>query len=644
MALGAALAVGGMLAALSLLRYDAYNVGMLDLGNMAQAIWSAGHGRPLEFTFKEGNLSRLALHVEAIYFLIAPLYRLWPDPRLLLMIQVALFTLGALPVYRLALRHIGSRGAARALMLSYLLYPVAQTAVLFDFHGDTLAMPLLLLAVEALDRRAWRPYALWLTLALSCKLYVGIAVAALGALIGWRGQRRVGGVTALVGLTWTAVAFLVVRPLFASPQMGSTPATGLGYLAFYFGALGRSLPFTVGERLLNAVVVFGPALVLGRFAPSWFLPAITVVLPVLLSTGPGPVYDYRYHHYALAVPFLVAALVYGAVALRRSPALRPSDRRGGSPPWRGRVFLTLAVVAIFNAGLVDTPLSPLFWVGMPGRGLDPWAYGRTSRDALKDRWVPAHVPPDLPLAVSTFLAPRLVNRPTLYLVRYRDEPPDPASLRLARRLDEVAYALPDALFDYAVPVKGAYIAGGVTYDLPAITLLLRDPAFGLVAARDGLLLFQRHPPAGRRLEQRVELIATDPSHLQARFGEAVGLVEAKVEPLGGRRFRLRYDWVALGSLADRPPLLAVSRLEGVDGARIVHLPTLALHPTTAWQPGQGVRETFEVRLPDEVAPGRYPLLVGWYDSSSPFAAFTDARSRVGDEVVVGTISVDGNEP
>ncbi len=639
-----ALVVGGMLTTLSLMRYGAYNVGMFDLGNMAQAIWSAGHGRPLEFTFTEGNLSRLALHVEVIYFLLALPYRLWPDPRLLLVVQAALFTLGALPVYRLVLRHTGSRNAARALMLSYLLYPVAQTAVLFDFHGDTLAMPLLLLTIEALDRRAWRPYALWLALALSCKLYVGIVVTTLGVVIGWRGERRMGRITILAGLAWTGMALLVVQPLFAPAQMPPPSPTGLDYLlTFYFGALNRLVPATVGDRLLNGIVVFGPALLLGRHAPSWFLPAAIIALPVLLSTGPGPVYDYRYHHYALAVPFLVAAIVYGAAALVRGPALQASDRRRTRPPWRGQVFLTLAIVALFNAGLVDTPLSPLFWTGVPGRGLDPWAYGRTSRDALKDRWLPAQVPPDLPLAVSTFLAPRLTNRPTLYLVRYGDEPPSPASLRLARRLDEVAYALPDALFDYAVPVKGAYIAGGVMYDVPAITLLLRDPAFGLVAARDGLLLFQRHPPAGRALGQQVEWFAADPSPLQARFGEAIGLVGAEVEPLGGRRFRLRYDWIALGSLADRPPLLAVSRLGGVDDARIVHLPTLALYPTTAWQPGQGVRERFEVLLPDEVAPGRYPLLVGWYDSGSPFAAFTDARSRVGDEVVVGMITVDGKD-
>ncbi len=39
-------------------------------------------------------------------------------------------------------------------------YPTALTSVLFDFHGDTLAMPLLLFALDALDQRAWGRYIL----------------------------------------------------------------------------------------------------------------------------------------------------------------------------------------------------------------------------------------------------------------------------------------------------------------------------------------------------------------------------------------------------------------------------------------------------------------------------------------------------
>lgn len=58
------LACGAMLIWLSIARYQGYNAGMLDLGNMTQAIASVQRGQPLLFTYHDGPTSRLAFHVE----------------------------------------------------------------------------------------------------------------------------------------------------------------------------------------------------------------------------------------------------------------------------------------------------------------------------------------------------------------------------------------------------------------------------------------------------------------------------------------------------------------------------------------------------------------------------------------------------
>ena len=63
---------GLMLSYLSVQEYRGYNDGMNDLGNMSQSIWNASQGRPLEFTYKNGQLNRLGLHAELIYFVISP--------------------------------------------------------------------------------------------------------------------------------------------------------------------------------------------------------------------------------------------------------------------------------------------------------------------------------------------------------------------------------------------------------------------------------------------------------------------------------------------------------------------------------------------------------------------------------------------
>ncbi len=641
-----------LLAGLSIARYVGYNAGMLDLGNMTQAIWSATQGKPLLFTQPPaGTVSRLAGHFEVIYFLLALPYALWPDPRILLVLQAALYVIGALPVYRLALRRTDSRFAARCLALIYLLYPTALTSVLFDLHGDTLAMPLLLFALDALDARAWQSYALWIGLALICKVYVALAVAGIGVVaLLWGARRRAGALTLAAALIYGALTFFVIRPLFSTHVPGAMGQGAAGYVSYYFGNLAE-LGATLGDRLLSAVVVFGPALLVARRGWRWLLPGLPVAAAALLTTGPGGAYDYRYHHYAVVVPFIIMAAIEGVELRMKNEELRKSKasdqvlnsqfsilnsrRRGRS--WRGDLGLTLAIVLIFTALLVDTPLNPLFWVGLPGQGRDPSAYGILPRDTVKDRFLEI-VPPGVPLAASNQLGPHLANRETLYLLRYPDEPEGPG--RLPRSLTQVDYAVADALFDLYLPVDGGY-GGGLDGDRAAIGILLRDPDFGLVAERDGLLLFQRGAPPDRVLSNTLALRSDDGAPAEQTFGAQVALVRHTIAQTGPRRLRASFTWRLTGDFSQIGRFVAVSWLEGVPDARIVHLPAYALLPSWEWRPGQLIQETFDVELPAEVAPGRYTWRLGWHNIGLPASYATDVRSRLpgSQEVAIDSVAI-----
>jgi len=602
------LASGVMLAWLSVLRYNGFNIAMLDLGNMAQSIASVLRGRPLEFTYKDGEMSRLALHVELIYFLFAPLYALWSDPRVLLIAQAALVASAAIPVYRLASRRLASPWAGVVIALVYLFYPVAQTAVLFDFHGDTLAMPLLLWAVEAMDRRAWRSYALWLALALACKFYVAAPVAIMGLVIWrWEGLRRVGLITMAVGLIYGVFAFLVIRPLFSTGQT-SEAHKGLNYLSFYFSEI--NLSAGLEPRLITALIIFAPTLFLGLRGWRWLLPGLLIALAALVSNGPGPSYAYGYHHYAIAVPFFILAIIDGA-ARTRTPGVRFLA-----------LFTTTLTTLAASMIFVNTPLSPLRWSAAPGLSRDHTVYGVLPRDALKDRFLAEQVPPDAPMITSIFLAPRLVNRQTLYTLQYASAEGGPTLPELLPKID---YALADALFDYRI-VTSSGVDGDPGYDLAAITTLLRDPHFGLVTERDGLLLFQRDPAPSAALAQSAELADTPILPATPAALGPVQLLGASIEPLGGRRYSASFEWQLSG---DQPPQglwVPVSRVGGRDDARIVHLPTYALLPPSEWRPGQVVRERFELVLPADLPAGEYVWSVAWYDGANPDALFTDARA------------------
>ncbi len=118
--------------------------------------------------------------------LLAPLWWVWPDPELLLVVQAIAVASGAIPVYWLARKHLDLEWPAAALAVAYLAYPPVQWLTMSDFHPVALACPLLLYAWWHLDERRLWAFALLAAAAIATKEHVGLAVAAMGI---WYGVR-----------------------------------------------------------------------------------------------------------------------------------------------------------------------------------------------------------------------------------------------------------------------------------------------------------------------------------------------------------------------------------------------------------------------------------------------------------------------
>jgi uncharacterized membrane protein len=627
--------VGVMLATLSVQVYRGYNDGMFDLGNMSQAIWSATKGLPLEFTINNGQLSRLGLHVELIYFLISPLYALFPQPTTLLILQSFLFALGAIPIYRIAQRHLKESRLSLALVIIYLFYPVAQTAVLFDFHGDTLAMPLLLFALDSLEEQHWKSYALFVAMALSCKFYVAVPVFIMGLVILIKYGRqssilkKVGMFTALVAIAWGGFTFFILRPLF-SPDLGvnlGSTSSPVGYLLYYFDEIVNNLSSSWIPRFGVLLLLIMPIIWLSLYSSIWLLPAAVTAIPALLSNGIQ--YTYQFHDYALAVPFLIYAAIMGASHLQDRWKESSNFSLFSNP--RRMILLSLLLTLIFNATLLDTPINPSFWSGQLGKGFDSLRYGRLPRDGLKDALLKQYVPPGVPVAVSWTLAPHLTNRRILFVLDYFD---------ITSQDFDIAIA--DGLFDYAVAVPGGF-TGGVMHDVPYIRAFLQRSDFSLTYVQDGLLFFE----CGHQAENLRQSIETEPfdstGELDHVFDGIIGLVDSSVENISTGVYRFKFTWKLNKSNQDIGPLFAVSTL--VDSShthettnmRILHVPTEVLYPTTEWKLDEQVIEMFDVRMPSNLASGKYQISTSWYVSNNIYSSQTDSRSRFGDEWTWGEI-------
>jgi len=599
--------------------YEDFNNSMLDLGNISQAIWNVSQGNSLVYTAFRGQNNRLNGHAELIYYLFSPVYKLIPNPLTLITIQAILFILGAVPVYRLANRHLRNETFSLLLSMCYLLYPVALTGVFFDFHGDTLAMPLLLFVMDAADREDHIGYVIFGVLALACKSYALIPMALMSLLFWIDGKRKFFIYNIVLIIVWE-ILFISGRH-FLVDQNITNPIAGLSSWSIekYFQVSLSSLFQTAPERLLNGLIAIFPGLLIGLFAAKKIIPAFLMLIPVLLSSGPGPVYRYTTHHYGFLVPFIIYGMVFGASYLKNGTSW--ISKIVGEQENRWKVYLIIAFIAVLIFDVVFLPL-PFTVISR----INPDVAENViidNRDYMKKDWLQKNVPDKAPIMSDTFLASHLINREVLYRTTYLDKKPvltkDDAK-GLFKRVDNL-------VFDIFSPYGN--------YDLNVKKEALVNPDYSLINARDGLLLFNT---GDKGLYQDIILDNGDYKERRERFDSGISLVESNIKQVSNSKYRLVLVWVKDDEIDDEINLVVISRIEGIDHSRIVHLPGLLINPIADWEVDILMKEVIEFEIPElDYQNDQYELYTGLYDHSNGFS--TDINSRLGEEILLGSIIV-----
>jgi uncharacterized membrane protein len=369
-----------------------YDVGIYDQGTW---LFSTLH-RP--FSTIRG-LPLFGDHASYVLVLLAPLYRLWADPRLLLTLQVVFLALPAVVAYRIGARRLGHPAAGLAVAVAYLAYPAVQWAIVWQFHPETIAAGALAMAALAADRERPRAMFAWIALALACREDVGLVVAGFGALLALEGRRQLGRRVALLGLGWFLVATFLLIPLANGRATGQFEAayriTGRGPLALLLGlpsiVLHAGATALSNDGLLYLVLVFLPLAGLPLLAPRWLLPAAAPLLLNLASAHPEQ-HQIRFHYLATAAPFLALAAVAGleVVAARRRALLAP-----------------LLVLLVLLALATDRLAGPALW------SKDKVLPAASAVDASRSAAL-ATVPPGEPVSAQFHLVTHLTHRTGAY--------------------------------------------------------------------------------------------------------------------------------------------------------------------------------------------------------------------------------------
>ena len=366
--LPAALAVlvgAWVLIAYSVGQWRSMTVPSWDLAIFAELAKAYAHGQAPIVPIKGDNYNLLGDHFHPILVLLGPIWRLFPTPLALLVVQDLLLAVSAWPLTRLATR-LTSRSVGTALGLFYVLSWGFQGAAQAQFHEIAFAVPMLAWASVAFVERRWKTCALWLVPLVLVKEDMGLTLIMAGgaiALRGWQKARagepddagsgpakrrsgrfiwawdelptavRLGARLALFGLLAFILTVFIIVPLLSptgSWQYGLGGNAGDGMTAAHTGG-------TLLDRLFSPEVKIATLFMLVCTAGGIGLasPWMALMLPTLgwrFLADKEAYWEWKLWHYnAALIPIALGALLDVIARLRARRARRAATGAAQSP-------------------------------------------------------------------------------------------------------------------------------------------------------------------------------------------------------------------------------------------------------------------------------------------------------------------------
>ncbi len=548
---------GSYYGSLALCQYDSF-VANRDLPDVNQTMWNTVHGHLFSMTARPAMSSRLGFHVEPLLLALVPLYAVAPTARTLILVQVVVLALGAIPLYLLAAEALGRPTWALVFPVLYLFSPAVHNATLSYFHPVTLGVLPALAALLAVWRGKARAAVLFAAVALLAREDYGLWLAGL-AIVGWVRARQPAWIAVgLAGLVWFLVATLAIIPNFLTGQQSLFWARYSFWLGGAEAWHGQAFLAERGKYLLNLLLLGGAGALL---APLWTLPALPALGLNLLANYPLP-FSLDSYYSALVAPWLLAVAAIGL----------------------GRCRLYWQKVGILLL------LAATLWVHCT-EGRSPLVAGFRPPQCASRRQafqaVLARLPDDARLSASETVASHVSAREWL------------ETFPRCRRCD---YILVDLLQDRALhPVKAQQ---------RLLDLLAGD--WGVVAGHDGFLLLQRGAPYTD--------IPTDLTSFAVAKSAPRRPVQVVFDHNWELRgYNIAWDWWGrpaahlywqIRQPADgdwQPAALALDEKGHLLSTPDTHPPPALLWlPTSCWQPGQ----TYVVEMLPFDAPRRVELFVG----------------------------------
>jgi len=320
---------------ISIARHFSLCSGGWDLGIFDQAVWNVTKGNSLFCSIKYpqgGNL--LGDHFEPILFFIAPLYLLWPNVLVLIILQSFLLASAIIPLYLIAKSILKDRFVIFAFLVCYILSKPLRGIVFSDFHPEAFIVPALFWGYYFLIKR--KNVFLWLSIIvlLLCKEDATFLVLGFGLFALIIPKRR------LIGLSFVAVSIFlwwletgIIIPYFSPThhfQYLSKMPFGVTYLdnvKFCFLHPLLFIKFIFSKYKISYILrLFAPLCFLSLLSPPQYILVFFPLFKNLLESPGSTLYCTFHFHYAAGVlPFVFISAIYGCHALLKKLRMSKSN-------------------------------------------------------------------------------------------------------------------------------------------------------------------------------------------------------------------------------------------------------------------------------------------------------------------------------
>lgn len=372
---------------------------------------------PLTTCERDGLLSHFAVHMSPAYYILLPIYLLFPDPITLFVMQAGVIVSGVIPCYLIAKDKGLPPSAVLCLCGMYCLYPAFIGGAFYDFHENAMLPLFILWSLYFMQKKKFLWMYLFLILTAMVKEDAPVYVACIGLFLFFHEKEYKHGIISFLGAVMYFVIVLTWMKARGNGVMigrydNIMPDEKLGLISIFKVILVDPIylfqeMFNMKEKIIFFFQMMFPLLFLPFMTKNiWRL--ILLIPFVLWNLLP----DYTYQHsiYYQYVFGPSAMLFYLTILNYTDLSAFLAKRKEEWMHWIAPVGMICAVV-----------VSLLFFGGtVAQKGNYIMRYMKEKEEVKQVNAILDAIPTNASVQASTFYVPRISMRDEIYRINGKD--------------------------------------------------------------------------------------------------------------------------------------------------------------------------------------------------------------------------------